>query len=407
MKWLALVLWAAPLAAYPLDGYARTGIRRLEGYRLVHEGKVQGAIRLVPGALLREDQVVLRLRGVNETFEITPSTPRAQALQAGLERIFAARDPSYAVAVLDISDPRNPRYAALRPNEKKIPGSVGKLLVAGGLLDAVRRRFPNDTGARERFLRETEVTADTFVYRDGKTVPVFNPGDARVVNKRVDVGDRYNLYEWLDHMMSQSSNAAASFMWKQAMLLRHFGERYPGDADAFFKETPKTALAQLALDVNEDPLRAAGLDPGQLRIGTFFTRSASAVVPGTASYACPNELLRWLIKVEQGRLVDAWASLEMKKLLYFARPRYRYASSPGLNKAAVFFKSGSLFQCKPGTSCGAYQGTAINLMHSVAIVESGERIYLVAMMSNVLGVNSAIEHQTIAGEIERLMQSGR
>ena len=44
-------------------------------------------------------------------------------------------------------------------------------------------------------------------------------------------------------------------------------------------------------------------------------------------------------------------------------------------------------------------------MHSVAIVESGKRVYLVAMMSNVLKANSAVEHQTIAGEIERLIQS--
>ena len=27
-----------------------------------------------------------------------------------------------------------------------------------------------------------------------------------------------------------------------------------------------------------------------------------------------------------------------------------------------------------------------------------------AMMSNVLGINSAVEHQTIAGEIEKLIQ---
>jgi hypothetical protein len=44
-------------------------------------------------------------------------------------------------------------------------------------------------------------------------------------------------------------------------------------------------------------------------------------------------------------------------------------------------------------------------MHSVAIVESGEKRYLVAMMSNVLGVNSAVEHATIAAEIEKLMQA--
>ena len=143
-----------------------------------------------------------------------------------------------------------------------------------------------------------------------------------------------------------------------------------------------------------------------MRLGTFFTRNGSNAIPGAASYACPNELLRWLVKMEQGKLVDEWSSLEIKKLLYFVRPRYRYAASPALSKAAVFFKSGSLFECKPeaGVPCKPYAGNVTNLMHSVAVVESGEKRYLVALMSNVLRVNYALEHQTIAGEIEKLIQ---
>jgi hypothetical protein len=34
-------------------------------------------------------------------------------------------------------------------------------------------------------------------------------------------------------------------------------------------------------------------------------------------------------------------------------------------------------------------------------------VYLVAMMSNVLRVNSAVQHQEIAGEIERLVRRHR
>jgi len=112
------------------------------------------------------------------------------------------------------------------------------------------------------------------------------------------------------------------------------------------------------------------------------------------------------LKLEQGRIVDEWSSLEIKKLLYFVRPRYRYAAAPALAKAAVFFKSGSLFECRPeaGFHCKQYAGNVTNLMNSVAVVESGDRRYLVALMSNVLRVNSAVEHQTIAGEIEKLVQ---
>ena len=211
-------------------------------------------------------------------------------------------------------------------------------------------------------------------------------------------------------MLSQSSNAAASFTWKQAMLLWQFGAKYPVEtpvADLFFKDTPKKDLSALSLESIETAMKASGLDTSRLRIGTFFTSVAERAVPGTASYACPSELLRWLVRVEQGRLVDAWSSLEIKRLLYFSRPRYRYSSAPGLNNAAVYFKSGSLIECapEPGWDCSNYKGNKTNLMHSVAIIESGRKVYLVAILSNVLRLNSAVEHQTIAGLIEKLVQS--
>jgi hypothetical protein len=408
MRVIAVLLAATSIvSAYPLDGAAKTGIRRLLGYRLSHEGKVKGP-KLPAGALLRGDQIMLRLRE-NPSFDVTDRTRPDPGLQAGLEKIFADRDPSYNVALLDITNPQQPRYAALRADRKLIPGSVGKLLVATGLFDAVARVHPSNTEARAKLLRETVVAADRFIIRDAKTVPFFQEGDPAVVNRALQIGDKLNLWEWTDHMLSQSSNAAGSVVWKQAMLLRKFGAAYPpsaADEAAFFRDTPKLELSRLALQTLEDPLQAAGLDTGKLRLGTFFTRTASAAVPGTASYATPNELLRWLVRMEQGKLVDAWTSLELKKLLYFVRPRYRYASSPALHKAAVFFKSGSLFECKPetGFTCKAYAGNVINLMHSVAVVESGSRVYLVAIMSNVLRVNSAVEHQTLAGQIEKLMQ---
>jgi hypothetical protein len=410
MRLLIAILLAVTAAhGYPLDGAERTGLRRLLGYRLMQEGKIKGGVKLLPGALLPSDQIVLRLKGANDTLDITERTPRDAYLQAGLEKIFAARDPSYAAAVLDISDPRRPLYASLRAEQKLIPGSVGKLLVGTGLFDALARAYPN-IEAREKLLRETIVTADLFVYRDGKTVPFFHEGDAAVVNRRIEAGDKFSLWEWLDHMYSVSSNAAGSTVWKQAMLLRKFGTRYPLSREeeaAFMKDTPKAELSKLAHQALDEPETAAGLDTARFRLGTFFTSRASAAIPGAASYACPNELLRWLVKMEQGKIVDAWSSLELKKLLYFVRPRYRYASSPALNRAAVFFKSGSLFECEAeeGFKCAAYKGNKINLMHSVAVVESGKKIYLVAIMSNVLRVNSAVEHQTIAGEMEKLIQA--
>jgi hypothetical protein len=209
-------------------------------------------------------------------------------------------------------------------------------------------------------------------------------------------------------MLSQSSNAAGSFSWKEALLLRRFGAAYPPPAaeEKAFLASNKTELAREALETLEEPLRNAGLDTGNLRLGTMFTSGGSSVIPGAKSYGTPKELLRWLLRLEQGRIVDEWSSLEIKKLIYFARPRYRYASSPALNNAAVFFKSGSFFQCRPepGFVCKAYAGNETNIMNSISIVESGEKVYLVALMSNVLRTNSAVEHQRVATLVEKLVQ---
>ena len=119
------------------------------------------------------------------------------------------------------------------------------------------------------------------------------------------------------------------------------------------------------------------------------------------------------MKLEQGKLVDHWSSLELKRLLYMTQRRIRYASSPALNDAAVFFKSGSLYRCRPeeGFVCRKYQGNVENLMNSVAIVESpaGEPrlFYMVAITSDVKKKNSAAEHQALASRLHALLKERR
>ena len=73
-------------STYPLDGAAKTGIRRLSGYRLVHEGKIKEAFKLPPGALLGSDQVVLRLKG--SPLNLGPDTPKDPYLQSGIGADF-------------------------------------------------------------------------------------------------------------------------------------------------------------------------------------------------------------------------------------------------------------------------------------------------------------------------------
>ncbi len=404
----------AVAAAYPLDGFEYTGIRRLMAYRLILEKKMAGNLDLKPGARLGVDQVRLRLAGVNDGFDISRDTPLDPQLQAGLQRIVGARHPSYRAALLDISDPLNPRFAAVEPDKGYIPGSVGKLLVLTGLFEQLRKRYPTDIQARAQLLRQTQITADAWALPNHHAIPVVSDDFKSVSHRAVRVGDRFSLWEWADHMVSPSSNAAGTVVWKEVLLMDVFGEEYPPAPEResdYLKKTPKQELTDRSIEVLRRPLAEVGLDSDDLRLGTFFTRGASNAIPGRSSYSTPRQLLRWLVKLEQGKLVDSWSSLEMKKLLYFTRRRYRYASSPALDKSAVFFKSGSLFRCKPEPDyqCVQYKGNVENLMHSVAIVESPSRsggpdkIYLVSIMSNVLKVNSAAEHQQIATEIERLV----
>lgn len=420
MKSAATILAIAAVAllvptstpSYPLDGYERTRIRRLEAYRQVQEGKLPG--RKVPnGALLGEADIELRMAGVNETFELTLDTPRDPYLQQGLERIFRGRNRSYSIALLDITDPASPKYAALRETQTYAPGSIGKLVVMTGVFSELARIWlaPGD---RLRVLRDTQITAESIIHTDSHSVPIVDIEKNSLVHRPMRVGDVFSLWEWVDHMASPSSNAAASTVWREAMYLSRFGRDYPAsreEKDAYFRDTPKPELQAASVEVVNGPLRKMGIVEEEWRHGTFFTRGGQNLVPGISSYASPFALLKWLVVLEQGKAIDRWSSLEMKKLLYFTRRRYRYASSPALNDAAVYFKSGSLYSCRPeaGFTCGKYRGNRLNYMNSVAIVESpagadNPRVYLVALMSNVLKINSAVEHQTIATLIERLIR---
>ncbi len=91
--------------------------------------------------------------------------------------------------------------------------------------------------------------------------------------------------------------------------------------------------------------------------------------------------------------------------------RIRYASHPALNDSVVYFKSGSLYSCQPepGFRCGKYKGNKRNTLASVAIIETEKEgrdlHYLVVVISNVLRVNSAVAHQTLALRIHRMIEA--
>ena len=200
------------------------------------------------------------------------------------------------------------------------------------------------------------------------------------------------------------------------MLVRHFGKDYPTNYEtskAFFANTPKSELGALARAVITEPLTAAGIDTDSLQQGSSFTSAGKQKVPGTVSFASPRELARLLFRIEQGRLVDAWSSLQMKKYMYLTKRRYRYSFAPELNDKAVFFKSGSFYSCQTlpegqPSKCGKYMGDKQNLMNSVAIVESREHAepkYIAALMSNVFLVNSAWDHSRIGAATDEMIKT--
>jgi hypothetical protein len=396
----ACVLVSAAASAYPLDGFSETGIRRLEGSRLANEGKVRD-VKQPPGARLNLDEVEPRLIG--QTFELP--APDAAFTRQVVATLNGSLD-DQAVAVLDLSNPAAPRYAEHRAEHRQNVGSVGKLVVALAFFQALADTYPDDIEARRRVLKTTLVTADSFSQSDHHTVRIFDPATQTLTRRQVRIGDRVTLYEWLDWMLSPSSNSAAGMVMREAMLLKKFGRDYPqpeAENQRFFNQTPKSELTALYAATFSEPVTRNGLDLDALRQGSFFTAGGKARVPGTGdSVGTARELARYLLRMEQGRLVDVFSSREIKRLIYLTEVRIRYSSSPALAQAALYFKSGSLYQCAPeaGFTCKPYAGNVKNYMNSATVVESPARerqlFYISTLVTNILRKNSAGEHQALA-----------
>ncbi len=402
------MLLSASVLAYPLDGLDESGIRRLEGFQLAQQ--TPGAAKLVAGQLWDTADIGLRLLDyAGPDFDELPEDPE---LAAFLAKSLKNRDPSYAMVLVDFSDAAAIRWAGLRPDLRQNAGSVGKLICMAALFHALAEAFP-DVEDRARVLRESESPAGSWVSNEIHKVPKWDAVQKRNTYSVIKPSDSFRLSEWLDHAISASANGAASIIWREAMLIRHFGAEYPKsfeESERFFAETPKTKLGELALAVVTEPLAAAGIDTKNIRQGSFWTTTSKQKVPGTSSFATPRELARLVFRIEQGGLVDTWSSLQMKKYMYLTKRRYRYAYAPELNNDAVFFKSGSLYSCQAeeGFRCEKYMGNVRNLMNSVASVQgrtTDEPAYITTLMSNVLRVNSAWDHSRIAAAVHETIRT--
>ena len=311
------LLSATHAGAYPLDGYQETDIARLDAYWLARNVIIEQKI-LPKGIFWPSEDIKMRLF---DNSKYTLPAPDA-ALSAKIRKMLGPDANSYGIALLDYTDPEHPIYAAVNPNKEQNPGSVGKIAVMLAWFQALADVYPDDIDARIRLLRDTPITADAFVENDSHVVdshvvPIWKQGDPKVLRRPIEIGEVANVWTYLDWMVSASANAAASMMMKNLILLTHFGKEYPPSqaaADAFFAKTSKSQLARMFTNTMQSALRKNDLDPGKFRQGKFFTREAKRRVPvATNSVATARELLRFIMLMEEGRLVDPWSSLEMKK----------------------------------------------------------------------------------------------
>ncbi|HAF78183.1 MAG TPA: hypothetical protein DCG42_12790 [Maribacter sp.] len=411
---LVIVLSASAFTTYkyyPIDGYERTGIKRLKRLELIKSGEIKDASALPVGAMKPYNDIQLNLLSRKNDSAMGLMQVDAD-FQKEISALFRGLDKSYSLTVLDISDPENVRYAERNETAGYQPGSVGKLAVLLGLFTQLEKIYPDSFEKRTELLKNKSVKAGVWGLTDEHTIPIYNIEKNTLVKRQVIAGDVFSLYEWADHMLSVSNNGAASIVWREALLMAAFGEKYPEltqeEADTYFKETPKKELTDLSNDVVNLPLRELGITSDEWRLGSFFTRGANTYVGDKGgSIGSPQGLMKFLVQLEQGKVVDEASSLEMKRLMYMTDRRIRYAQSPALKEAAVYFKSGSLYKCdrSNGEACGKYMGNVTNFMNSVIIVEHPDNCrYMVVLMTNVLRKNSASDHMYLAGNIDKIIR---
>lgn len=407
---LVSILLVPTLLAYPVDGYNQTCIRRLLYADKVVQGEVKGT-PIPEGAQKKYDDIELHLYNTKRGDSLWQLPEPDPVLQRSLNSLFPNLHESYAIAILDITPGRPVRYASRQEDRGFQPGSVGKLAVLSALFCELENIYPNSFEERKELLISTSVKGGPFAVYDSHTVPFYDPATGKFFKRPVNTSDIFTLYEWTDHMMSVSNNGAAAVVWREAMLMRAYGRDYEKLTDEdrmnFFKTTNRKYLSDLSVSVVSDPLRSMGITSDEWRLGTMFTNGACDYVPPQGgSIGTPRGLMKFLVEIERGVFLDKETCLEMKRLMYMTDRRIRYAANKSIKDAAVYFKSGSLYKCRQeaGYSCEKYKGNVDNFMNSVAIIEQPDgRIYFVVLMSNVLRKNSNIDHNTLAGRIDKLI----
>ncbi len=399
------------LGSYPVDGYAITGIRRLYRLQLIMNGEIKADRPIIKGAQKSINNIRLNLLGPRgDSLSSIPAPD--PGLQKEINALFPYMHESYSIAILDITPGKKFRYAQRKEKGLYQPGSVGKLVVVAALFNELKKIYPNSFEKRQELLKNKFVRGGSWIRYDEHTVPVFDPETRKFVRRVIVENDVFSLYEWADHMLSASNNSAASVVWREVMLMNAFGKDYPAlkeeQANDYFSDTPRVKLSELAVEIINEPIKKIGITSAEWKLGSFFTQGAKSIIPGSGgSQGSPYGLMKYLVALERGKIVDIKSSLEIKRLMYMTDRRIRYAASASLLEAAVYFKSGSLYQCKQeeGYECKKYMGNVNNYMNSVIIVEHPDgTTYMVVLMSNVLKKNSSSDHYTLAGKIDKILR---
>ncbi|HPF11245.1 MAG TPA: hypothetical protein PKW08_09040 [Flavobacteriaceae bacterium] len=408
---LFLLTFSIAFVPYPIDGYEYSGIKRLKRLELIKKGELKDATLIPPGAMKSIADIQLNLL-VRDSDSVGMFLEVDEAFQNSINGLFKGLDRNYSISVLDITNEDTLRYAERNPLAGYQPGSVGKLAVLTGLFTQLAAIYPDSFEDRINLLKAKRVMSGQWGLTDEHTVPIYDIETQKLVKRQVIASDVFSLFEWADHMLSVSNNGAASIVWREALLMAAFKDHYPDltaeEAEAYFKNTPRTELTDLAMEVVNQPLRQLGISHDEWRLGSFFTQGANKYVSDKGgSIGTTRGLMKYLVQLEQGKVVDRNSSLEIKRLMYMTDRRIRYAQSPALKEAAVYFKSGSLYKCdrSKGESCGKYMGNVQNYMNSVAIVEHPDNTcYIVVLMSNVLRKNSATDHMNLASNIDKIIR---
>lgn len=405
---LLAVLISLSFVHYPIDGYETTGIKRLYQIQKMKEDSIPYK-RIPPGAYKNLADIKLNLTNIKED-SVDLVLVEDPEFENRVNKLLPSG--AYSATIMDMSDSENIKYAAYRENVGYQPGSVGKLAVLNAVFYQLAKLCPDSWEDRVWHLKNRQISSRYWGTGDHHTIPVYDIEKDKLTKRTVQSSDVFTFYEWLDHMVSVSNNGAASVMYREAMLMAAFEEEYfnltDEMAETYFKETPRDSLTNLANTVVNEPLRELGITEDEWRLGGLFTRPAEKYVGRKGgSIGTPKGLMKYLVKLEQGKAVDYHSSLEMKRLLYMTDRRIRYARSPRLDSAAVYFKSGSLYKCdrEKNPNCKKYAGNVFNYMNSVITVEHNDGTkYIVCLMSNVLNKNSAGAHMYLASKIDDLIK---